>query len=394
MNVKRLALILFLAFPFLSHAQFPTLSNDAEISIITVGPGAYLYDCFGHNAFRVKDPALNMDRAYNYGTYDFSEGGFYWKFSRGIASYKLSAYDYDRFEANYINERRWIKEQVLNLTQEQKQAIFDALETNHLPQNQFYRYDPFFDNCATKIRDIVKDALADDLIFSDSHITEYATIRDLVDENAFNHPWIDMGIDFALGTILDQEATNEIRMYLPDYVFAGFDNATIKTNGNTVPAIKETSVIYDNNYYEQRIEVLSPTIIFTILAVAIVIFTFRDYSQKKRARFMDFTIMFVTGLLGLVIALLWFATYHSTTVNNLNVLWAFAPNLVIAFYVVKKNPPKWVRSYVRFLFILLLAMSFVWVFRLQVYNTALLPIMAMLGIRYVFLWNRGLATKL
>ncbi len=393
MNVKRLALLLFFVLPFVAQAQFPTLSEDAEISIITVGPGKYLYDCFGHNAFRVKDPSLNLDRAYNYGTYNFNEGGFYYKFSRGIASYKLSAYDYSRFENNYINEMRWIKEQVLNLSQEQKQGIFNALETNHLPQNQYYRYDPFFDNCATKMRDIVKDVLGDALVLSDSHITEEASIRDLVDENAFNHPWIDMGIDFALGTILDQTATNKIRMYLPDYIFAGFNNATIKTDSATLPAVKATHVIYENDYYEQQKETLAPWIVFAVLAVIVIVFTFRDYSQKKRARFMDFTIMFISGLLGLVILLLWFATYHSTTVNNLNALWAFAPNLVLAFYVVKKNPPAWVRSYVRFLFILLVAMSFVWIFQLQDYNLALLPIMVLLGIRYLFLWNKGLATK-
>ena len=151
--MKKLALLLFFAFPCLAKAQFPTLSEDAEISVITVGPGAFLYDCFGHNAFRIKDPALNMDRAYNYGTYDFSEGGFYWKFSQGIASYKLSAYDYNRFEQNYRNEMRWIKEQVLDLKQEQKQAIFNALETNLLPQNQFYLYDPFFDEKNEELED-------------------------------------------------------------------------------------------------------------------------------------------------------------------------------------------------------------------------------------------------
>jgi len=391
--VKRLALLLFFILPFAANAQFPTLSEKAEISIITVGPGKYLYDCFGHNAFRIKDPALNLDQAYNFGTYNFDEGVFYWKFSRGIAQYRLAVRDYDKFENYYIRSNRWIKEQVLNLNQEQKQAIYNALETNNLPQNQYYRYDPFFDNCATKMRDVVKDVLGDDLILSDSHITDKATIRDLVDENAFNHLWIDMGIDFALGTILDQEATNEIRMYLPDYIFAGFNNATIKTDSAAVAAVKATNIIYDNDYYEQPKESLAPWIVFAVIAVIVIVFTFRDYSQQKRARFMDFTIMFITGLLGLVVLLLWFATYHSTTVNNLNVLWAFAPNLVLAFYVVKKNPPQWVRSYVRFLFILLVAMSFAWIAQLQDYNTALIPIMVLLGTRYVFLWNKGLITK-
>jgi len=87
---------------------------------------------------------------------------------------------------------------------------------------------------------------------------------------------------------------------------------------------------------------------------------------------------------------LWFFTYHKTAVNNLNILWAFAPNLVVAFYVIKREPPKWLRVYVRFLFILLITMSFVWLLQLQVYNITLVPIMLLLAVRYGFLWQKGL----
>ena len=393
MNVKRLLLILLLISPCTVKAQFPTLSESAEISVITVGPGKYAYDCFGHSAFRIKDPSLNLDLAYNYGIYDFDAGGFYWKFSLGIAQYKIAAYDYTRFEQLYRTEKRWLKEQVLNLNATQKQAIYNALETNRQPQNMYYKYDPFFDNCATKMRDILRDVLGDSLVFSDSHIVEKASIRDLVDENAFNHLWVDFGIDFALGTILDQEATNEIRMYLPDYVFAALNNATIKTDSMSIPAVKASNLIYKNDYYEEHKSTITPTILFSVISIVIIIFTIKDILQRKRARYMDFTVLLITGIFGMVVVFLWFATYHSTTINNLNILWAFAPNLFVAFYAIKKNPPAWVRSYARFLFILLICMSFVWIFQLQVYNIAMLPITLMLGVRYAYLWNSGLTTK-
>lgn len=391
--MKHLLLIACLLFSFQASAQFGRLSEQAEVSIITVGPGANLYDCFGHSAFRIKDPSRGLDRAYNYGQFDFSEGGFVAKFSMGVAQYQLGAYPFVNFYNNYVQENRWLTEQVLNLNLEEKQAIYNALETNHLPENRKYVYDPFFDNCATRMRDIVKEVLGDAIAYNSSHLTTTSTIRSLVDENSYNHPWVDLGIDVALGAIIDKEATPEEYMYLPDYVLAAYENATILRDGRPVPAVKRTIKLFESDYYEIRQEKLSPTLVMIVLAVVLSIFTVIDYMKGKRSRFMDFGIMLLTGLFGVFLLLLWFATYHKTTVDNLNILWAFAPNVVVAFYLLKRQPPKWVRVYVRFLFILLIAMAFVWLLALQVYNTAMIPIMLLLAFRYGFLWQRGLKVK-
>jgi len=390
--VKHFILFLLLVFSFQLSAQFGRLSDQAEVSIITVGPGANLYDCFGHSAFRIRDPAKGLDRAYNYGQFDFTEGGFVAKFSMGIAQYRLAAYPFQNFFNNYVQENRWLTEQVLNLNLEEKQAIYNALETNHLPENRKYVYDPFFDNCATRMRDIVKEVMGDAILYNSDHLTKTSTIRSLVDENSYNHPWVDLGIDVALGTIIDKTATPEEYMYLPDYVLAAYANASILRDGRAVPAVKQTNKLFESDYYEIKQEKLSPTLLFIVIAVVLTIFTARDYIKGQRSRFLDFGIMLITGLLGAFLIFLWFFTYHKTTVNNLNVLWAFVPNVVVAFYLIKKETPKWVRVYVRFLFILLIAMAFVWLLRLQVFNMAMLPIMLLLAVRYGFLWQKGLKT--
>lgn len=371
-------------------AQFPKLSEQAEVSLITVGPGPNLVDCFGHSALRVKDPGLGIDKAYNYGIFDTSEKGFYIRFAAGTQQYMVAAYDFVRFFQNYRSENRWITEQVLNINQEEKQGIFEFLENNILPQNKYYLYDQFFDNCATKLRDIPKSVLGDNLKFHGDYLTEEASFRDLVDENSFNHLWMDLGIDIGLGNVVDRKADVEARMYLPDYVLSAYEHATITRNGVEEPAIKATNKLFESDYYEQHKEQLSPTLFMSVIALIVMIFTVKDYMTKKRSRWMDFTIFFITGLLGLIVLLLWVATHHSTTINNLNVLWAFAPNLVIAFLVVKKQPKRWLMVYARVLVILLIAMTFVWLGRLQVYNTALIPIMIMLTFRYVYLWQKGL----
>ena len=360
------------------------------MSLITVGPGPNLVDCFGHSALRVKDPGLGIDKAYNYGIFDTTESGFYIRFAAGTQQYMVAAYDFVRFFQNYRSENRWITEQVLNINQDEKQGIFEFLENNILPQNKYYLYDQFFDNCATKLRDIPKSVLGDKLTFHGDYLTEEASYRDLVDENSFNHLWMDLGIDIGLGNVVDRTADVEARMYLPDYVLSAYEHATITRNGVEEPAIKSTNKLFESDYYEQRKEQLSPTLLISVIALVVIILTFKDWLTKKRSRWLDLTLFLFTGLIGLLVLLLWVATHHSTTINNLNVLWAFAPNLVIAFLVFKKQPKKWLMVYVRFLVILLIAMTFVWLGRLQVYNTSLIPIMIMLTVRYVYLWQKGL----
>ncbi|WP_323755494.1 DUF4105 domain-containing protein [Roseivirga sp.] len=390
--MKRLVLFFsLLLFVFSAQAQFPRLSGQAEISIITIGPGANLYDSFGHGAIRIQDSYLSFDRVYNYGTFDSFEDGFYLKFAQGKLNYKLSIQDFKRFLGNYQAQNRWVTEQVLSLSQAEKQQIFEFIENNAIPENAYYLYDFFYDNCATKLRDVVSNVIGDKLKFNNDHLTEEKTFRDLIQENTFNFPWWDFGIDIALGAVIDVNATPEEHMFLPDYIMKAYANATITRDGEEVPAVKATNKLFEADYYEIHRETISPWMVFSFLMIIVVVFTYKDTANNTRARYLDFMILFVTGLVGVVVALLWFATDHTATVKNLNLLWAFAPNLIVAFYVAKRRAPGWTRVYVRLLFIMLIGMTFIWVFQLQVFSIALLPIMLLLAVRYAFLWVKGLA---
>ena len=58
-----------------------------------------------------------------------------------------------------------IEEQVLNLTNKEKQKLFNYLENNYKPENRRYLYDFFYDNCATRIRDVTKIATENKIDF-------------------------------------------------------------------------------------------------------------------------------------------------------------------------------------------------------------------------------------
>jgi hypothetical protein len=214
--------------------------------------------------------------------------------------------------------------------------------------------------------------------------------RDLLREMNGTMPWISLGMDIALGAPIDPKATTEEHMFLPNYVLSGYDNATVMKNGIASPAIKSEHMIFQPVETDAKKGFMTPMVIFSVLMLLVLGITYKDHKSKKRTKALDFVLFLLTGLIGVLVILLWTATEHAGMRNNLNVLWAFAPNLVVAFYLLKDNPPKWVRSYARILFILLIMMVLIWTVGIQVYSTALIPLVLLFGARYFFLWQKGL----
>ncbi|HEX9600431.1 MAG TPA: DUF4105 domain-containing protein, partial [Mariniflexile sp.] len=179
MQKKLLFLCLFL-FVEVITAQQDILSEQAEISVLTIGPGTLLNDSFGHNAFRVKDPVKGIDLAFNYGVYDFETPNFYLKFAQGKLNYLIGLNYYEDFFEAYISQNRSIKEQVLNLSQIEKQKLFDYLLNNIKPENRAYLYDFFYDNCATKIKDVTNIAVNNTIQFNEPENFKQQTFRELI----------------------------------------------------------------------------------------------------------------------------------------------------------------------------------------------------------------------
>ena len=148
----------FLVFVFLTlqiQAQDFKLSEYAAISILTCEPGTDLYASFGHSAIRVQDPMMQLDIIYNYGIFDFYAPNFYTNFIKGKLTYTLGRQYFSDFLFEYEMENRSVKEQVLRLDKNSRDRLFNFLEKNYRPENRDYAYDFFFNNCATKIRDLI-----------------------------------------------------------------------------------------------------------------------------------------------------------------------------------------------------------------------------------------------
>ncbi|MCG8722276.1 DUF4105 domain-containing protein [Tenacibaculum finnmarkense] len=361
------------------------LSNNAQISIITSGPGEVLYEKFGHSAIRVKDPVLNFDLIYNYGIFDFENPTFYADFTKGFMKYKLAKYPFYLALKNAQYYKRWVKEQVLNLSQAQKNEFFTILEINILPENAGYLYDPYFDNCATKPRDIIKKIVGKNLIFKDDFVTQKMSLRELMNNEIHQNTWGSLGINIALGSRLDKIATPSEYLYLPDYVFEALKISKVLKDGKEENIISKINILLDFNEKQPKSDNFSPFLIILILSLLGLYITYKDYKNAKRSKSLDFILFFTTGITGVLIVYLWFFTNHSTAPNNFNFLWAFAPNLIVAFLLKQKKSPKWLSKYMLFLLVFLVISMIIWITKTQLFSIALIPLFILLAVRYWFL---------
>jgi hypothetical protein len=137
------------------------LSEHTKVSLLTSSPGEDLYAQFGHSAIRITDTLSGQDLVFNYGLFDFNTPGFYLKFIRGKLPYQLGIQRFEPFLNTYIEENRQCRELEINLSEKERLALIHFLSVNYLPENREYPYDFFFDNCATRIRDILENKFQD-----------------------------------------------------------------------------------------------------------------------------------------------------------------------------------------------------------------------------------------
>jgi hypothetical protein len=384
--IRNFILLIVLAISAQARAQYIPLSENAEVSILTIGPGTDLNDAFGHNGFRIKDVKNQIDIVYDYGRYDFNTPHFYLKFARGQLLYELGAANFEAFFGYYMSQNRWVKEQTLNLTYSEKQALFSFLQENAKPENKKYKYDFFYDNCATKIRDVLIEVLGDKLEYKEDHITENYTFRQLIQKNVDANSWGSLGMDVAIGAVVDRKAKPIEYQFLPEYINKGAQNAIIKRDAGTEPLVKESKELFiarktevSNNFF------MSPLFIFGCLGLLILYVTYRDFKRSTRSRMTDALIFFITGVLGVFLLLLWFATDHTATANNYNLLWAVPLSLMFFGSINRKTPKNWIKKYVFFLILLMVLLTIHWITGVQEFATGLLPILLALTVRYMYL---------
>lgn len=360
-----------------AEAQVP--DSTTQVSLITVGPGDDLYSGFGHSLFWISDPALGMDITYNYGTFSFQTGNFYIKFLRGTLPYSLSKGPLDRQVYGWQHENRSVTLQVLNLSLAQKRKLYALLEENYLPENREYKYRFFHDNCATRLQDMLIAACGDSLRY-EGYTTETRTFREWIDQYAYRQkPWADFGMDLAIGKPADEVASPLQATFLPDNLHDAFEAATITVNGQAEPLVQNEQVIFSAAPRPEP-GFLTPTVAFWLLALLTGLFTLWQLRRNNIHFLFDKILFTVCALAGVILLLLWFATDHTETVRNWDVLWASPLLFFIAGGLSRKKKKAWVSVLLIAYALLLLGGTI----NLDKHNQVLIPILLTLIIRLYY----------
>lgn len=375
---------LFLLFSLLSF-YFSLPAQDScglRISLLTCTPGQELYSTFGHSALRVVDKFSGYDTIFNYGTFDFYDPGFIGKFVKGRLLYFVSTDGLNSFLEEYEYFKRGVTEQVLNLSCEQKGKLVAALFENAKEENKYYRYDFNYDNCTTRLRDMVEKASGDMLDSKNILPKPKTTFRNLIHIylDRGGQQWSKLGIDMLLGKPMDKVVTNREAMFLPDYLMMAFDSSKL----NDKPVVSEKKIILDHFDDYKTKSFVTPLLVFGVLFLLITALSiFAGRAGRIFLKVFDVLFFAIVGLIGLLILFMWFGTDHAMCRENFNLLWALPTHFIVAFFLFSKR--SWVNSYFRFIFFYTIALLLAWFFLPQQFNTALLPVVGIILLRSFYL---------
>jgi hypothetical protein len=323
-----------LLLPTATAQNAPVLSPSARVSLITYGPGDDdISSSFGHTEIRFYDPATGLDRDYSYGGFDYRADYFILKFLRGTLPYTLSAHNLYQVLYYYQQNNRSVREQLLNLSLAQKQRLFEALETNYLPQNREYRYKFYYDNCSTRPRDMIVKACGDSLqLPAPAQLTK--SYRDWMNDYLGGKPWYQLGMNIMIGYPSDKVATRWESMYLPNNVFNQLAQSTIRqANGQQIPVVSSTQTLFEPQSipHQNGPLPLYPAFVFAIFGLLIGVITYRQYVRGNVSRWIDRGLFGFAGLCGWLLLIMWIIRDDGVTGWNPSLLWLLPFHLPLIF---------------------------------------------------------------
>lgn len=379
----------FLTWVGSASAQYvPTLSDDARVSLITILPGEDVYSTFGHSALRVVDRELGIDEAYNFGTFDFgssvdSIAGFVARFTYGDLNYNLTIQPGSQMIDWYWRElRRASIEQTLALTPSERQALYQHLRITALPENRYYQYDFFFDNCATRLLDAVELAVGTSLSFGAEPPGK--SLRELLDPYLPGVPWTDFGMNLGLGLPSDRQATAREATFLPELLMDHLATGVIDRNGEATRLVARTDTLTGgpDMTWDPDPAPPWPAIALWILFAGGMLLTIADLrAGRPRRRVVDAVFFGVLGIAGLVAAFLWFISLHDVTDGNLNLAWALPTHLIVAVAIARYKWQHWMGTYMAVTAVLSLILLAGFPFWPQRLPAALIPLLLLIVVR-------------
>ena len=231
-------------------------------------------------------------------------------------------------------ENRSLVETPLILTSQEAQRILVYLENNMKPENREYTYDFQYDNCSTRITELLNSEISDTLIVK-AEVLPVGTFRRLLDPYVAQRPWVHMGIDLVMGLRVDRMARLLEPSFLPDYLHRFVKNFYVSGTDSSY-RLAGTDIIRIRNYVPYRKRKVTPGLIFWPLALLLLISTL--INSHFRPFFMTLGNLFILfiGILSLLLIFLWAFTSQQIFANNTDILWANP--LLFLIYFLREKP--------------------------------------------------------
>lgn len=341
------------ASPAASSSVSPSVSSRFIISVLTFGPGDAIFERYGHNAIRVRDTVTGSDLAYNWGMFSFEDPGFLRRFLGGETRYWVAAFPSQPLIEVYQSQDRATEEQILALTPTQAEALALAVARNALPAHREYRYDYFRDNCSTRVRDALDDALGGILRPQFTALQTELTYRSESRRLSAPDPFAQAGIELALGPKADTRMTAWETMFIPMRLRDHLRSVTVATAAGPVPLVAAETVHYVARRLAERTEpgglVLGP--LGPVLAMWGLLLVPLSPAMRRRSRVPAAILtggwFTLTGLIGVLLLGMWLGSAHVFWYRNLTLLLASPVALVVAIpaarAILAGQAPRWVR---------------------------------------------------
>ena len=354
--------------------------DSIRVSLVTCSPGTEVYEVYGHTALRVEIPSLGVDAAINYGLFSFDTPNFVWRFVKGETDYMVGTIGYPIFEYEYTSRGSTVTLQTLNLSNEEKERLVDLLNENLRPENREYRYNFLYNNCSNKAGNMVELALSAQLLPLEDR-SEGISYRDILHEYTQSYPWLQFGIDYLLGVEADLPANPCQQMFAPEYLMYYTGQAQLADTVKTYPYVLKTEVRGEAATPVIADPLLTPmqAMILLLLLVAVVC-TF-EFLIERRQWWFDVLLLLVQGVMGIIVAFLFFASEHPTVGSNWQVIYLNPLPLLFIPFIIRSEIKRKVSAFYYVLLFMLAIAALVLYMTGQYVQSAAWLMMAALAVR-------------
>jgi hypothetical protein len=319
--MKRIFFIVLSISLFSFTRVFSQSSTDTLVYLLTCGPGTETYSIYGHSALRIVIPEKKIDTVYNWGVFEFDTPNFTWKFAKGRLDYMLIAESTKGFLSDYYYEKRYVFCQRINIDPGETKKLVSLINENLKPENIKYRYDFFYDDCTTRIRDLLEKSIGENLKYPPPESGRIPSFRDMVAKYQNPYPWLNFGVDLIMGSTADKKAFFRDRMFLPIDMKDELSKTVIQRSEKRIPLLQNPVALL--NFEAPSVKqnfFLSPPCIFTLVIILILILAALT-KNRKAVRTIDIIIYSVFSLLSILMIFFNFFTDHQQMRWNLNIIW-------------------------------------------------------------------------